>query len=254
LEHASAERVPSAAGLGPVPAAAAAVFGDVLPTAIRYAELLAGPGVERGLIGPAEASRIWDRHLFNSAAIAGLAPAGGWIVDVGSGAGLPGLVLALLLPSARLTLVEPMARRVAFLDECVGELGLTNVEVRRGRAEELSGDLAADMVTARAVAPLAKLAALCAGLARPGGLVVAMKGSSAAAELASATAELADLGVTDARVAQVGSGTGPGAATVVMFTVAGRRAEREVRRNGRGPGRGSRRRSGPGRRRGGSAR
>ena len=210
--------------------------------------------MERGLIGPAEASRIWDRHLFNSAAIAGLAPADGWIVDVGSGAGLPGLVLALLLPLARLTLVEPMARRVAFLDECVAELGLANVEVRRGRAEDLSGDLAADMVTARAVAPLAKLAGLCAGLARPGGLVVAMKGSSAAAELASAAAELAALGVSDARVAQVGSGTGPGAATVVMFTVAARRAERGVRRNGRGPGGGARRRSGPGRRQGGRAR
>ena len=224
-----------------------------MPAAIRYAELLAGPGVERGLIGPAEASRIWDRHLFNSAAIAALAPADGWIVDVGSGAGLPGVVLALLLPSARLTLVEPMARRVVFLEECIAELGLDNVEVRRGRAEELTGELAADMVTARAVAPLAKLAGLCAGLARPGGLVVAVKGTSAATELANAATELAELGVTDARVAQVGSGTGPGAATVVMFTVAARRAERGVRRNVRGPGGGSRRRSGSGGRRGRSA-
>jgi 16S rRNA (guanine527-N7)-methyltransferase len=263
-EHVSPEPVPPVverppagpplAGPGPAPDTAAAVFGAALPAAIRYAELLAGPGVERGLIGPAEASRIWDRHLLNSAAIAGLAPADGWIVDVGSGAGLPGVVLALLVPSARLTLVEPMARRVTFLEECVAELGLANVEVRRGRAEELAGELAADMVTARAVAPLAKLAGLCAGLARPGGLVVAMKGSSAATELASAATELAQLGVADARVAQVGSGTGPGAATVVMFTVAARRTERGARRNGRRPGGGLRRRSGSGGRRGRPAR
>lgn len=200
-----------------MPAAAAAVFGGALPAAIRYAELLAGPGVERGLIGPAEASRIWDRHLFNSAAIAGLAPSDGWIVDVGSGAGLPGVVLALLLPAARLTLVEPMARRVAFLQVCVAELGLTNTEVRRSRAEELAGELAADMVTARAVAPLTKLAGLCAGLARPGGLVVALKGSSAAADLARAQPELARLGVIDARVLQVGDSNGLVAATAVTL-------------------------------------
>jgi 16S rRNA (guanine527-N7)-methyltransferase len=222
------------------------VFGTALPQATRYAGLLAGPGVERGLIGPAETGRIWDRHLLNCAAIAALAPADGWIADVGSGAGLPGLVLALLLPAARLTLVEPLARRVAFLEECTAELGLANVEVRRGRAEDLAGDVAADMVTARAVAPLAKLAGLCAGLARPGGTVVALKGTSAAAELAAAGPALAALGVTDARVTQVGSGTSPGAATVVVFTVAAGRAERRPGSAGRA---GAGRRAESGRRR-----
>jgi 16S rRNA (guanine527-N7)-methyltransferase len=229
------------------------LFGGALPQAIHYAEMLVGPGVERGLIGPAEAGRIWDRHLLNCAAIAALAPAAGWIADVGSGAGLPGIVLALLLPSARLTLVEPLARRVAFLHECAAELGLANVEVLRGRAEDLTGTLAADMVTARAVAPLAKLAGLCAGLARPGGMVVALKGDGAAAELASAGPALAALGVTDARVAQVGSASGPGAATVVMFTVAARRADGRPGATGRGAGDGARRPAGSGRRRRGGA-
>lgn len=233
--------------------AAEALFGAALPQAIRYAEMLAGPGVERGLVGPAEAGRIWDRHLLNCAAIAALAPAAGSIADVGSGAGLPGIVLALLLPSARLTLVEPLARRVAFLHECAADLGLANVEVLRGRAEDLAGDLAADMVTARAVAPLARLAGLCAGLARPGGTVVALKGDAAAAELASAGPALAALGVTDARVAKVGSASGPGAATVVMFTVAARRADGRPGPTGRGGGDGARRRAGPGRRRKGAA-
>jgi 16S rRNA (guanine527-N7)-methyltransferase len=234
---------------GRAPAGAAGVFGAALPRAIRYAELLAGPGVERGLIGPGEAARIWDRHLFNSAAIAGLAPPNGWIVDVGSGAGLPGIVLALLLPSARVTLVEPMARRVAFLEECVAELGLANAEVRRARAEELAGELAADLVTARAVAPLPKLAGLCAGLARAGGVVVALKGASAAEELVRAGAVLADLGVTDARVCQVGSAASPGAATVVMFTVAARRGESVTPKTVRGSGARPRRRTRTGERR-----
>jgi 16S rRNA (guanine527-N7)-methyltransferase len=202
------------------------MFGAALPQASRYAGLLAGAGVERGLIGPAEADRIWDRHLLNCAAIAGLAPPSGWIADVGSGAGLPGVVLAMLLPAARVTLIEPLARRVTFLSECVAELGLENVEIWRARAEEIAGQLAADMVTARAVAPLVRLAGWCAGLARPGGIVVALKGSSAESELADARPVLARLGVTDARVTQVGSASGAGAATVVMFTVADGRPRR----------------------------
>jgi 16S rRNA (guanine527-N7)-methyltransferase len=203
------------------PGGADAVFGSAFPRAVRYAELLAGPGVERGLLGPAEAGRIWDRHLLNCAAIAGLVPAGGWVIDVGSGAGLPGIVLALLRPDTRFTLVESLGRRVAFLSECVAELGLANVAVRRARAEELAGELAADMVTARAVAPLEKLAGLCAALARPGGTVVAVKGSGAEAELARAAPALARLGIADGEVRQVGSARGPAAATVVMFTVPG---------------------------------
>lgn len=204
------------------PAGADAVFGAAFPQAVRYAGLLTGPGVERGLLGPAEAGRIWERHLLNCAAVAELVPAEGRVADVGSGAGLPGIVLAMMRPQVRFTLVDSQARRVTFLAECVAALGLDNVEVLRARAEELAGRIAADLVTARAVAPLAKLAGLCAGLARPGGTVVAVKGSAAAEELARAEPLLARMGVTDARVRQVGSARGPAAATVVTFTVTGR--------------------------------
>jgi 16S rRNA (guanine527-N7)-methyltransferase len=200
--------------------AAAALFGDSLATAVRYAELLAGPGVERGVIGPAEAGRIWGRHLLNCGATAGLMPVSGTLVDVGSGAGLPGIVLAILVPGLRVTLLEPLARRVDFLDLCVAELDLSNITVLRGRAEDLAGELAADVVTARAVAPLEKLAGLCAGLARRGGRVVAIKGATAGAELARARPALRRLGVTDAQLLQVGSGEGDVTATVVMFTTA----------------------------------
>jgi 16S rRNA (guanine527-N7)-methyltransferase len=198
-------------------AAAAAVFGEAFPRALRYAELLAGPGVERGIVGPAEADRIWDRHLLNCAAIARLVPLKASVVDVGSGAGLPGIVLALLLPGARVTLVESLARRVSFLEECVADLGLANVDVVRGRAEELAGQLAADVVTARAVAPLDKLAGLCLGLLRPGGRVLAIKGASAEAELARARPALARLGVTEARVMTVSGADAAATATVVVL-------------------------------------
>jgi 16S rRNA (guanine527-N7)-methyltransferase len=198
--------------------AAAEVFGDALPRAEKYAELLAGSGVERGLLGPAEADRIWERHLLNCAAVAHLVPARCSLVDVGSGAGLPGIVLAMLLPQARVTLLEPLARRVEFLCETIAELGLTNVEVVRGRAEDLAGQMSADVVTARAVAPLDKLAGLSLGLLRPGGRVLAIKGSSAEAELAKARPILARLGLTDARVMRVASPDGGATATVVIFT------------------------------------
>jgi 16S rRNA (guanine527-N7)-methyltransferase len=231
----------------------AAVFGAALPVAEKYARLLAGPGVERGVLGPAEADRIWERHLLNSAAIARLVPARGSLVDVGSGAGLPGLVLAILLPGVQVTLVEAMARRVAFLEECVSELALPNVEVVRGRAEELAGRMAADVVTARAVAPLDKLAGLCLGLLRPGGKVLAIKGASAEAELARARPVLARLGVNDARVVEVGSAAGAATATVVVFSAAerrgadhlGQRAQRGATQAG-GRSRGPQRQAGPG--------
>jgi 16S rRNA (guanine527-N7)-methyltransferase len=196
-------------GLADPPAAAAEVFGEALPLAERYAALLAGPGVERGVVGPDEAARIWDRHLLNCAAIVRLIPTKCNLVDVGSGAGLPGIVLAMLLPSAQVTLVESLARRVAFLEECVETLGLANVEVVRARAEDLAGEMAADVVTARAVAPLDKLAGLCLGLLRPGGKVLAIKGASAESELTRARPVLARLGVTDA----TGTG-GPGLAAL----------------------------------------
>ena len=198
--------------------AAVAIFGESLPQAEKYAELLAGIGVERGLIGPAEADRIWERHLLNCAAIAHLLPVRCSLVDVGSGGGLPGMVLAMLLPHARVTLLEPLARRVDFLDEAVAELGLTNADVVRARAEDLAGQMSADVVTARAVAPLDKLAVLAVGLVRPGGRVLAIKGSSAESELAKAGPVLGRLGVTDARVMRAGTPGSGATATVVTFT------------------------------------
>ena len=220
----------------PVPSAAAEIFGSALADAERYSRLLVGPAVEQGIIGPAEAERIWDRHLLNCAAIARMVPARAAVADVGSGAGLPGIVLALLLPGARVTLIEAMARRVAFLERTVEDLGLQNAEVVRARAEDLAGHLAADVVTARAVAPLDKLAGLCAGLARPGGKVLAIKGASAEAELALARPALARLGVTDAKVIEAAGADGAAAATVVVFTAPGdRRAGADHGRGGLRP-------------------
>ncbi|MFR9730594.1 16S rRNA (guanine(527)-N(7))-methyltransferase RsmG [Saccharopolyspora sp. MS10] len=169
----------------PVPAAAQAVFGDRLPRAERFAELLAEQGVHRGLIGPRELGRIWERHLLNSAVLAELLPPNCRAVDVGSGAGLPGIPLAIVRPDVELVLLEPMARRVAWLREVIEELDLS-AEVVRGRAEEgpVRDRLAdQDVVTARAVAPMERLAAWCLPLLRPGGRLLALKGSTAAEEL-----------------------------------------------------------------------
>jgi len=198
---------------------AAAMFGSSLAQAEAYARLLTDVGTERGIVGPAEATRIWDRHLLNCGVISRLIPARCSLVDLGSGAGLPGIVLAILLPHARVTLVEPMARRAEFLGECVAALDLRNASVLRGRGEELAGKLSADVVTSRAVAPLDRLAGLSAGLARSGGRVLAMKGATAPAELARARPELARLGITDARVEVARSPDGVVSATVVTFTV-----------------------------------
>jgi 16S rRNA (guanine527-N7)-methyltransferase len=248
-----------------VAAEAATMFGAALPRAEHYAALLSGIGMERGIVGPAEAARVWDRHLLNCGVIARLIPATGSVVDLGSGAGLPGIVLAMLRPETRVTLLEPMARRAGFLQECVTELSLANVEVVRGRAEEFAGRLVADVVTSRAVAPLEKLAVLSVGLARPGGRVLAMKGSSAAAELARARPVLARLGVGDARVVTVASASGAITATLVTFTApvarpgastprVGGRAPQQVP-DGAGTGRrgaaGNRRQARPNSRRGG---
>jgi len=203
------------------------VFGPSLGLAERYAELLAVPGVERGLIGPRETARLWDRHLINCAAVAELVPAGSSLIDLGSGAGLPGVVLAMLLPESGIVLLEPLARRAAFLEECVRELGLGNAAVRRGRAEEVAGQLTADVVTARAVAPMQRLAALALPLVRPGGLVLAIKGAAAAQELAAAGRVLRRLGVQDAAVVEAGRGKVSPPPTVVrlMAGTAGRRLD-----------------------------
>ena len=189
-----------------------------MAAAEQYARLLAGPGVTRGLIGPHEIPRLWDRHLLNSAVIAELVPRPCSLVDLGSGAGLPGIVLALLLPDVAVTLLEPMQRRVVFLTECVAVLGLANATVLRGRAEDWAGKLPADVVTARAVAPLARLVPLALGLVRPGGIVLAVKGAGAGREVAAARRALQRAGVTEVAVVRAGHGKVDPAATVVRLT------------------------------------
>ena len=206
--------------LPPVPGAAAAVFGDRLPQAIRYAELLATDGVARGLIGPREVPRLWDRHMLNSAAVAEAIPPGARVVDVGSGAGLPGIPLALARPDLVVTLVEPMARRVEFLEQVRDALGGT-WRVVRGRAEERSVVGAVgpvDVVTARAVAPLPRLAAWCRTLLPPGALLVALVGARAVAELLAVVPQLEAAGMRDVHARAVGAALGNAATTVVVMT------------------------------------
>ena len=197
------------------------MFGPTLPLAERYVQMLAGPGVIRGLLGPREVPRLWTRHVLNCAAVADLVPRPSALIDLGSGAGLPGIVLALLLPDVQVTLLERMERRSLFLDECVQELGLRNAQVYRATAEEVAGKLAADVVTARAVAPLDRLAGLAAGLVRPGGLILAVKGAAAEEEVAQARPVLRRLGMRDVAVVRAGDGKVDRAATVVRM-VAGR--------------------------------
>ena len=169
-------------------------FGAAWPTVSRFAAMLREQGELRGLLGPREQSRLWERHLLNSAAVVQHLPRTGAIADVGSGAGLPGIVVAAMLPEAELVLIDPMERRTQWLEEVVAELGLSNVRVVRARAEELDGALEADAVTARAVAAMDKLARWCLPLLRDGGSLVALKGRSAGDELEKAKYVLRKLG------------------------------------------------------------
>ena len=167
----------------PAPPEAAGVFASHLPLAERYAGWLADAGVVRGLIGPREVPRLWERHLLNCAVLSEAVPEGTSVADIGSGAGLPGLVLAVRRPDLRITLVEPLLRRTTFLEEVVADLGLDHVEVVRGRAEELHGRRTFDVVTSRAVAPLKRLMAWSLPLCSETGIVLAMKGSTAEEEI-----------------------------------------------------------------------
>ena len=200
------------------PEIAATVFGPEFARARRYADILATRGVEWGVIGPREMPRLWDRHLLNCAVLTELIDADcRTLADIGSGAGLPGVVLAMLLPDVRVTLIEPLERRVKFLTECLTELDVPNATVMRSRAEELTGKVAADVVTARAVAPLDRLAPLALGVARRGGTVLAIKGSSAADELSQAKSVLRRMGARGAEVLRVGHGKVDPATSVVRF-------------------------------------
>ena len=229
VKHGAGDRLTS------VPPSAMEVFGERLPSAERYVDLLATKGIQRGLIGPRELSRIWDRHILNCAVIHAAIPVVGCaMADVGSGAGLPGIVLAIVRPDLAVTLVEPMQRRTDFLTEVSAELGLSNVSVRRARAEELADELAVDVVTARAVAPLERLARWTLPLLSKGGLLLAMKGKTAAEELTRAIPTLRRMGAASWRIGEYGSGIVNPPTRVTIIEVGARIGEAVPRRRTKG--------------------
>jgi 16S rRNA (guanine527-N7)-methyltransferase len=213
-----------------VPDSVEKLFGDRLHLARRFSEHLATSGVERGLMGPREAPRIWDRHVLNCAVVAELLPDGARVVDVGSGAGLPGIPLVLARPDLGMVLVEPLARRVEWLTEIIRDLGL-EIDVERGRAEENTVRRrweGADVVTSRAVAPLHRLAAWCLPLLRPGGTMLAVKGASAPEEIARDATAVRRLGGGTPRILRCGAGIVDPPSTVVAVE----RVDRPRRRRG----------------------
>ncbi|HSI27175.1 MAG TPA: 16S rRNA (guanine(527)-N(7))-methyltransferase RsmG [Aeromicrobium sp.] len=173
----------------------------------RFVDILATRGIERGLLGPREAPRLWERHVLNSAVVLPGVPRDARVADVGSGAGLPGLVWAIARPDLKVTLIEPLLRRSIFLDEVVEELGLQNVTIARARAQDVHQRF--DVVTARAVARLDRLGELCLPLVKPGGVLLAMKGQSAEQEVAMWTEALRRAGATDIVVTAYGEDTSP---------------------------------------------
>jgi 16S rRNA (guanine527-N7)-methyltransferase len=207
------------------PPAAETVFGDRLALAVQYTGILAGAGIERGLIGPGEVDRLWERHVMNSAALGELLGEDERVADVGSGAGLPGIPLALARPDLTVTLIEPLLRRADFLSEVIETLGL-NATVIRGRAEDRAVRLEAgqiDAVASRAVASLDKLSKWCLPLVRPGGRMLAMKGERAEAEVDEHRQVMKSLGAVDVEVMKCGvSYLTPPATVVVAVRSAGR--------------------------------
>lgn len=201
------------------PAAAAVVFGDRLDLARAYTSALGAAGEERGLIGPLEPPRLWSRHVLNSAVVAPLFWPGARVGDVGSGAGLPGIVLAIARPDVQWVLIEPMERRVVWLREQVADLGLDNVDVVRARAEDHRPEPGLDQVTARAVSALRTLIPLTAPLVRAGGELVLMKGAGAAAEVEAAAKQIRRFNLSDVRVEIVGEGIVQEPTRVVRATV-----------------------------------
>lgn len=204
-------------GLEAEPAVAATLFGDRIDTARAFTDALAREGEQRGLIGPLELPRLWTRHILNSAIAAPLFH--GRVADIGSGAGLPGLVLAIARPDVHWTLIEPMERRVTWLTEQVDELGLENVDILRARAEDVGRPGAFDVVTARAVSALRTLLPLTAPLVRDGGEVTLLKGMNAANEIDAAQKQIKKYKLSDVRVEVLGEGVLPEITRVIRAFV-----------------------------------
>jgi len=202
----------------------------------RYVSLLAGAGIERGLIGPREVPRLWHRHVLNCAVVNEAMANGSTVADVGSGAGLPGVVLAVARPDLQMTLVEPALRRSRFLQEVVAELGLQNTVVIRARAEDLAGQLEVEAVTARAVASLERLAGWTLPLLSTGGRLLALKGASVVDELARASTALRRMGAASWAVHEFGRGIVDPPTRVAVVEV-GRPVREAVSRRGRTRGR-----------------
>lgn len=249
VKHESGSAAPDDGADPSPPPSAHAVFEERLELAMRYREMLATDGITRGLIGPREVPRLWDRHIVNCGVLGEVIVDGEYVIDIGSGAGLPGIPLALARPDLRITLVEPLLRRTTFLEEVVASLGL-DVTVVRGRAEEraVRAEVGlAGVVTSRAVAPLDRLASWSAPLIRPGGRLVAIKGSTASDEIERDRMAASRRGLIDLEVRQCGVGVIEPPTTVVVGVrndrVSGsqsskkKRVDRRSRSDSRGSGR-----------------
>jgi 16S rRNA (guanine527-N7)-methyltransferase len=219
---------------GTTPSSATAIFGARLPLAERYVVLLGTAGLERGLIGPREAPRIWERHILNCAVVHPVIASGCSVADVGSGAGLPGVVLAIARPDLAVTLVEPMQRRTDFLTEVIADLGLSNISVRRARAEALAAELVVDVVTARAVAPLLQLARWTFPLLFMGGRLLALKGRSVVDEVVRAAPALREMGAVSWQVGEYGAGIVDPPTRVAIIEVGARIGQAVPRRRTKG--------------------
>jgi 16S rRNA (guanine527-N7)-methyltransferase len=200
------------------PAAAVAIFGDQIDQARSFAQTLANDSDELGLLGPRELDKLWSRHILNSAVVAELVRPGDKVADVGSGAGLPGIPMAIARPDAQFVLIEPMERRSTWMLEVVEDLGLKNVRVLRSRAEDVT-EQDFDIVTARAVAALDKLLKMCVPLLKPGGALIALKGSKAAEEIANSKKLEKKLGISRFEILVCGEKFLPEPTSVVKTTL-----------------------------------
>ena len=200
------------------PAAAVAIYGDQIDQARSFAQTLANDSDELGLLGPRELDKLWSRHILNSAVVAELVRPGDKVADVGSGAGLPGIPMAIAMPDAEFVLIEPMERRSSWMLEVVEDLGLKNVRILRSRAEDVTEQYF-DIVTARAVAALDKLLKMCVPLLKPGGALIALKGSKAAEEIANAKKLDKKLGISSFEILVCGEKFLPEPTSVVKTTL-----------------------------------